>query len=187
MKIYTRTGDDGSTGLFGGGRVSKDEMRVQAYGTVDELNSVLGMVRAQGAGELDGVLERLQAMLFVLGAELATNPSKARPKGAGVDQVSDDDVAWMESGIDHIASKLPKLKSFILPSGGPAGAALHFARAVCRRAERVVVALAHRDEVRAEALCFLNRLSDLLFMLARAANAAEGHEETPWLPPKKKR
>lgn len=183
MKIYTRTGDDGTTGLFGGGRVRKDDLRVEAYGTADELNAVLGTVRAAGVdAEVDGLVARLQKELFVLGAELATNPKHTRHKGPGVDQVDEASIQAMEDTIDRFETELPPLTSFILPGGGAAGAALHQARVVCRRAERRVITLAHSEPVRAQVVHYLNRLADLLFVTARLVNHRAHQPETKWLP-----
>ena len=181
MKIYTRTGDDGSTGLFGGGRVAKDDLRVQAYGSVDEANSVLGLARAAVAGrfgEVDGLLERLQSALFDLGAELAC--PRGSPASAHLTPMTGRDVSELEATIDRLSSETEPLTSFILPGGHPAGAALHLARAVTRRAERAVVALAREQEVNPQVLAYLNRLSDLLFTLARVVNRRAGIGETSW-------
>jgi cob(I)alamin adenosyltransferase len=184
MRIYTKTGDAGETGLYGGGRVPKDALRVAAYGAVDELNAALGVARALAAGDadLDAVLARLQAECFTLGAELATpQPSGiARP----VPRISGAHVAAAEQDIDRLETELPELRHFILPGGAKAGAALHFARTVCRRAERELVRLHHAEPVSAEALQYLNRVSDLLFVMARAANRRAGAAETPWEPPR---
>lgn len=185
MKIYTKTGDDGTTGLFGGGRVSKNAVRVEAYGTADELNAVLGMVRAAGVdGEVDALVARIQAELFVLGAELATNPKHTKVKGPGIDQVAEATVEALEAAIDTAESELPALTSFILPGGGAAGAALHHARVVCRRAERRVITLAEEEPVRGEVVRYLNRLADLLFVLARLVNHRAKVPETAWMPGK---
>ena len=181
MKIYTRTGDDGSTGLFGGGRVAKDDLRVQAYGSVDEANSVLGLARAAAAGrfgEVDGLLERLQSALFDLGAELAC--PRGSPASAHLSPLTGRDVSELEAAIDRFSAELKPLTNFILPGGHPAGAALHLARAVTRRAERTVVALAREQEVNPQVLAYLNRLSDLLFTLARVVNLRAGVGEASW-------
>ncbi|RIK82753.1 MAG: cob(I)yrinic acid a,c-diamide adenosyltransferase [Planctomycetota bacterium] len=177
MKIYTRSGDDGSTGLFGGGRLPKNDVRVAAYGAVDELNAQLGVCRAAGqAAAIEAVLGRLQHEMFSLGAELAS------PGGApaAAFQLADADVTRLEQEIDAFEQGLPPLKAFVLPGGSPAGAALHVARAVCRRAERDMVALAQTAPIRPEVLRYLNRVGDLLFVLARSANAASGQGDVPW-------
>ena len=182
MKIYTRTGDSGDTGLFGGARVRKDHARIEAYGTIDELNAVLGMVRSQELPpELSTLLETFQNDLFTLGAELAT----PAPGEHDMPRVAENDVARLEKQIDHFESLLPALKQFILPSGSSAGTALHVARAVCRRAERRVATLqaAGTEVVSATILVYLNRLSDLLFVLARFANQQAGQPEIPWQKP----
>jgi cob(I)alamin adenosyltransferase len=181
-KIYTKTGDDGTTGLFGGRRVEKDSLRIESYGTVDELNCVVGMARAAGVGEEhDELLATIQDQLFVLGADLAT-PRDAM-KNFPLPRVTSSDVECLERAIDHLEEKLPALKNFILPGGIPSGAALHLARTVCRRAERALVTLLHEEpEVGSLPVQYLNRLSDLLFVLARAVNHAAGVEEHPWTP-----
>jgi cob(I)alamin adenosyltransferase len=181
MKIYTKTGDAGDTGLFGGPRVSKDDARVEAYGAVDELNAALGVARARGGdADLDALLAQAQDHLFALGAELATPPgAKARAAVPAID------AAWaaaLEQAIDRLEGELEPLRSFILPAGAPLAAELHLARAVCRRAERRVVALHRHERVAAEVLVYLNRLSDFLFVAARAANRRAGVPEAPWNP-----
>ena len=182
VKIYTRTGDDGETGLFGGGRVAKDALRVEAYGAVDELNAAIGMARAAGlGGGIDGVAQRLQEELFVLGADLAT-PAHGRAREESVVRISAAQVERLEGDIDAADGGLPALDAFILPGGSPAGAALHLARTICRRAERRTVELSRSESVSERVVPYLNRLSDLLFVLARAANAADGRPETKWLP-----
>lgn len=177
MRIYTRTGDQGETGLFGGPRVRKDVPRIEAYGTVDELNAVLGLSRAAGPPpEIDAVLLRVQHELFVLGAELAS-PQAGR---AAIPTTEPGHVAALEADIDRFEAALAPLKEFILPAGSPAAAHLHVARTVCRRAERRVVALAAAEPISPTVLQYLNRLSDLLFVLARAANQAAGQADVPW-------
>lgn len=179
MRIYTKTGDDGTTGLYGGLRLSKAAHRVEAYGTVDELNAVLGWARAAGLpGELDRTLERVQDDCFRLGAFLACAPGK----DPGVARLSDADVARLEQAIDRLEADLPPLRTFVLPGGGEAAARLHVARTVCRRAERAVVGLAAAEALDGVFVRWLNRLSDLLFVQARAANAAAGVADVPWLP-----
>jgi len=172
VKIYTKTGDDGETGLFGGTRISKASDRVSSYGDNDELNSVPGLARRHPIDEeRDALLARVQSELFDLGAELATRPGKdVRGKDVGVPRVGDAEIETLERAIDRAEDELEPLKTFVLPGGSPAGAHLHHARTVCRRAERCVVALAQHDEVRGELIRYLNRLSDLLFVLARLAN-----------------
>jgi cob(I)alamin adenosyltransferase len=181
VKLYTKTGDQGETGLFGGARVSKASDRVAAYGTVDELNAALGVVRAHGLdAPLDALLARVQRELFTLGAELATVPGKEDKIGIAL--LGDDDVAALEGAIDASEATVDPLKTFVLPGGTPAAAALHVARTVCRRAEREVVALGAVEPVRSATVVYLNRLSDLLFSLARSVNRAAGVADTPWLP-----
>jgi cob(I)alamin adenosyltransferase len=180
VKIYTKTGDAGDTGLFGGQRVSKASVRVEAYGVVDELNSVLGVVRSEGAldPERDALLGAIQSRLFDLGAELA-NP---KGKDLGIPLVDDADVALLEGAIDAAEAELPPLRTFVLPGGARAASLLHVARTVCRRAERRLVALAEHEAgaVRPELIRYLNRLSDLLFVLARFANHRAGIPDVPW-------
>lgn len=179
-RIYTRTGDAGETGLFGGGRVPKDDPRVRAYGTIDELNAVIGVARAAGPPpEIDGILERLQHQLFDLGAELAT-PDRASPAAGHVARVAPERVLALEQDIDRFEAWLPPLRQFVLPGGTPAAAALHHARTVARRAEREIVRLAGREPINPELLKYANRLSDLLFVLARAANHAAGRPDVGW-------
>ncbi len=184
MKIYTKTGDAGETGLFGGARVSKSDPRVEAYGDVDELNSVLGVVRAEGplGGVFDDLLATMQSRLFDVGAELAN----AKGKDLGIPLVTEDDVVMLEHAIDLAESELTPLRTFVLPGGSKLAASLHVARTVCRRAERRVVALseqenaAQRDGIRPEVLRYLNRVSDLFFVLARLANHRAGVADVPW-------
>lgn len=180
MKIYTKTGDAGDTGLFGGARVRKCDPRVEACGELDELNGVLGLVRAEGSlgARFDELLGAVQSRLFDLGAELAN----AKGKDLGIPLVADDDVVALEQAIDDADRELPPLRTFVLPGGTRLAALLHVARTVCRRAERRVVALAQLEDgaVRAEVLRYLNRLSDLLFVLARLANHRAGVPDVPW-------
>ena len=181
MKIYTRTGDSGSTALFGGGRVSKDHIRVAAYGDVDELNSVIGLVRATAPREFeDALLESIQRDLFSIGGHLATpDPDKVR-KTLEKASLSADQVAEFERVIDAADRELPALTAFVLPAGTPKAATLHVARTVCRRAERQVVHLAAQETVPELFLVYLNRLSDLLFTLARLANHRAGTGDVTW-------
>jgi cob(I)alamin adenosyltransferase len=181
VKIYTRTGDSGETGLFGGGRVSKHHHRVAAYGDVDELNSLLGVVRAtEPAGFHDALLESIQRDLFAIGGHLATPDPEKVQKALEKATLSEARVEEFERAIDAAESALTPLRAFVLPGGTPKAAALHHARTVCRRAERSVVALAHEESVPELFLVYLNRLSDLLFTLARAANAADGRGDVTW-------
>lgn len=178
MKIYTKTGDGGETALFGGGRVSKSDPRVTTYGEVDELNAWVGAVRARVADpEVRGALERVQQDLFVLGAILAT-PNPARRKGEKF-TLEEGRIAALEREIDAWEAELPPLTTFILPGGSRAGSLLHAARAVCRRAERGIVALASED-LPATVLPYVNRLSDWLFVCARHVNRLDGAAEIPW-------
>jgi cob(I)alamin adenosyltransferase len=171
-KIYTRTGDDGTTGLGDGSRTPKDSARVSAYGTVDELNSAIGMVLAQEVpSAVREALTQIQHDLFDLGGELCI---------PGMAMIHDADVARLESTLDGFNADLPVLKEFILPGGGMAAACCHLARTVCRRAERETVTLARSESVRPEAVRYLNRLSDLLFVLARVLARASGHGEVLW-------
>lgn len=181
MKIYTRTGDAGETGLFGGGRVPKHHRRVAAYGDVDELNSAIGVARATPPLPLhDALLESIQRDLFSLGGHLATpHPEKVR-KALEKAELSAERVALFERTMDEAEGELPPLRAFILPAGAPKAAALHLARTVCRRAERSVVALAGEEEIPELFLTYLNRLSDLLFTLARIANHREGKGDVTW-------
>lgn len=180
MKIYTKTGDRGDTGLFGGARVSKASLRVSAYGDVDELNSVLGVVVAHTSdAERSARLKQIQSDLFVLGAELAKNPDKQVDLGMAL--LAEEDVQRLEQHIDELDQELAPLKTFILPGGSTAAAFLHVGRTTCRRAERAVVLLAQSEAVREELVRYLNRLSDLLFTLARAENARAGVADVPWV------
>jgi cob(I)alamin adenosyltransferase len=180
-RIYTRTGDAGETALFGGRRVRKDDLRVAAYGAVDELNALLGVARAaQPPGTIDPVVERLQHYLFDLGSELAAPPDAGKAAGTHASHVQPVWVETLEREIDRLEDTLPPLRAFILPGGTPAAAALHHARAAARRAERDIVRLASQEPVNPELLKFMNRLSDLLFVLARAANHAAGVGDVQW-------
>ena len=171
-KIYTRTGDDGSTGLSDGSRVGKDSARVEAYGTVDEANSCIGLLLAAELPDtVRDLLTRIQHQLFDLGGELCI-PGHAA--------ISDADIAALEAQLDHFNDGLPALKEFILPGGGEAAARCHVARTVVRRAERATVALARQEDIRPQAVHYLNRLSDLLFVLARVLARAAGHGEVLW-------
>ena len=177
MKIYTKTGDAGETSLFDNTRVRKSDPRVDAYGEVDEVNACLGAARAAGLDDdLGGLIESLQRDLFALGARLA-DPSARIAGRVTKAAVTEADVERLETAIDRLETELPPLRRFILPGGSPAGAALHLARTVCRRAERRVVALGVSEPI---VIVYLNRLSDLLFVMARAANHRSGVPETEW-------
>lgn len=182
MKIYTRTGDSGSTGLFGGPRVAKDDIRIEAYGTVDELNALIGRVRFAGVpSAIDDQLARIQHELFSMGAELASpDPDKHQLR-----TINATHIETLESWIDAHELSLPPLKNFILPAGSAAATEMHVARAVCRRAERRVVTLGRnqQESVSQAVLIYLNRLSDLLFVLARVVNAEAGIADMPWQQP----
>ena len=181
MKIYTRTGDEGSTGLFGGDRVTKAHPRLMAYGTLDELNSLVGMLRLQshpGAGA-DGALERIQQDLFVLGALLATPPSAQKRLEPKLGRPTWP-MAEMEADIDRLTALAPALERFVLPGGSRGAGWAHLARTVCRRAEREVAALDAAEPVAPSARIYLNRLSDWLFALARAENAVAGVPDVEW-------
>ena len=179
MKIYTKTGDDGSTGLFGGARVSKGAPQVEAYGSIDELNAAVGMARATKLEPFtDEVLAKVQVDLFTLGAEVACVPGEEhRLKMELIEMV---DAKRLERAIDEAEKGLTPLKNFILPGGTPQAAALHYARTVARRAERVLIRVP--PDEREPVLIYMNRLSDLLFVLARRANHVAGVEDTPWAP-----
>jgi cob(I)alamin adenosyltransferase len=178
MKIYTKTGDTGHTSLFGGQRVPKDAMRIEAYGTVDELNSVLGIVLAENTSDrIAEILTSIQNHLFTLGADLAT-PGSSDSKS--IKRVQAKDAHSLEKVIDSLESHLKPLRSFVLPGGSPVAARIHFARTVCRRAERLVVRLSRNEDIGNSIIIYLNRLSDLLFVLARYANHVAGVQEIKW-------
>jgi cob(I)alamin adenosyltransferase len=182
MRIYTRTGDDGETGLYGGQRVHKDDVRIEAYGTVDELNAALGIVRttADIPADLDQLLAATQNELFAVGAELATPD----PAEQGTRFVCENTIRNIERTIDVFEAELSPLTRFILPAGTFSAASLHLSRCVCRRAERRVVSLMRQDErVSPSIIEYLNRLGDLLFVLARVANARQSVSDRPWSRP----
>lgn len=181
MRIYTRTGDRGETGLFGGGRVPKNDPRVEAYGDVDELNAMIGLARSiEMMPRIDEVLAPIQRDLFSLGALLATpHPEKVREQLEKA-RIDDARIADLERAIDDGEAELVPLTAFILPGGTPKSAALHVARTVCRRAERRVISLGHDVELPPIVVIYLNRLSDLLFVLARVANRRAGAAEVTW-------
>ena len=182
VKIYTKTGDDGTTGLFGNERVPKDALRVEAYGTIDEANCSIGTALAAGApAELARVLLDLQARLFDLGADLAT-PRGVRPDPSYLTRIDERHVTALEGLIDRFEADLPPLTNFVLPGGTATAAHLHQARAIIRRAERLLVTLARTENLGSSLVVFVNRLSDLLFVLARWANHAAGVPDVPWKP-----
>ncbi|AAF11197.1 cob(I)yrinic acid a,c-diamide adenosyltransferase [Deinococcus radiodurans] len=179
MKLYTRTGDQGQTGLYGADRVSKAHPRVEAYGTVDELNSALGLARAHSTdAALDTDLEYLQNALFDVGADLATR--SGTPYEKNLVRIDAEDVAFLEAMIDRYQEAAPPFTGFVHPGGTPAAAALQLARAVARRAERDVIRLLDVEEANAQVQVYLNRVSDLLFIMARAVNARSGLSEEAW-------
>ncbi len=184
MKIYTKTGDKGATSLFGGTRVAKDAHRIEAYGSVDELNSHIGLVRSlHPPADIDTLLETIQQDLFVLGADLATQQPKQRKS---INVIESHHVEQLERAIDRLEASLTPLKQFILPGGSRLGAELHVARAVCRRAERRIVRLLRKGEIGTTPFVYINRLSDLLFVLARYANLLDGEEEVRWAPQRRR-
>lgn len=181
MKIYTKTGDAGETGLFGGGRVAKDHPRVCAYGDVDELNSAIGVARATPpTPAFDELLDSVQRDLFAIGGHLATPDPATVTRALAKAALADDRVLEFERLMDAADRELPSLRAFVLPAGTPKAAALHLARTVCRRAERSVVQLSHEAAVPGLFLVYLNRLSDLLFTLARLANHRDGAGDATW-------
>jgi cob(I)alamin adenosyltransferase len=183
-KIYTRTGDDGTTALGTGGRRKKYDLRIAAYGTVDEANAAIGIARLHAAGNtaLDAALARIQNDLFDLGADLCTPGRGKRPGGARL-TVTENQVAWLEAEIDRLNAELAPLRSFVLPGGSPAAAYLHLARTICRRAERLTAELKDKagESVTPEVLKYLNRLSDYLFVASRYANG-KGADDVLWKP-----
>ncbi len=181
MKIYTRTGDTGETGLFGGARVAKTDPRVEAYGTVDEANAAIGVARAAGVSvSADELLQTVQNELFAVGAELACAPGKESKQR--LERVSDAATERLERAMDELEATLPPLKVFVLPGGSPGAAALHLARTIARRAERSVLTVSAESPLRPELIRYLNRLSDLLFVMARAENQRSGTPDVPWKP-----
>ena len=178
-KIYTKTGDDGTTGLFGGARLPKDHIRIEAYGTVDELNAVIGWLMSTFKDqETDQLLQTIQSRLFTVGSNLASQPGK----NMITPDLLDEDVKLIEEAIDRMQDTLPPLKHFIMPGGSASVSAAHLARTVCRRAERRCVTLGQTDEVDPIIILYLNRLSDFFFVLARWLGAKEGVEEIKWMP-----
>ncbi len=182
MKIYTKTGDDGSTGLNGGKRVQKSDLRVSVYGTIDELNSVLGIVVAFDVPEpIKESLVKLNSMLFIAGSDIATPMDNK----INIERINAENILWLEILIDDYTSKLPELKHFILPGGSQQSAFLHLARTVCRRAERLAVELAQTEDIGEFIIKYLNRLSDYLFTASRYANFLSGKPDVEWKPEKK--
>lgn len=185
MKIYTKTGDAGDTALFGGERVPKDALRIEAYGSVDELNCVIGIVRSlRPVSSIDTILKKIQSQLFELGADLATpiaHQSKAIPR------IQKSHAVGLEKIIDRLETTLSPLKTFILPGGSPIASYLHLGRTVCRRAERTAVRLSRNEDIGTAVIIYLNRLSDLLFVLARYANMVDQEEEVKWISGKRKK
>lgn len=182
MKIYTKRGDKGETSLIGGTRVPKDHLRIECYGTVDELNSYLGLLRDQApAAQYKDFLKDIQDNLFTIGSHLASDPGKSRMQ---LPEITEAAVEALERSIDEIDGHLPDLRSFVLPGGHPANSIAHVARCVCRRAERLVVALSGDAPVEEVILAYLNRLSDWLFIFAREMTYVAGKEEVLWLPKK---
>ncbi|WP_028296924.1 cob(I)yrinic acid a,c-diamide adenosyltransferase [Olivibacter sitiensis] len=182
MKIYTKTGDDGTTSLIGGTRVSKSHTRIESYGTLDELNSYIGFLRSyKPDAHIDGTLIQIQQILFDIGALLAFDASRSKLQ---LYQIQDADILALEQAIDEMDSHLAPLKSFILPGGSATISVCHIARCICRRAERLVVHLSEDEPVHPEIIQYLNRLSDYLFVLARKMAQDSGVEETLWIPRK---
>ena len=180
MKIYTKTGDDGTTALFGGKRVSKSALRIDAYGTIDELNAYVGLLRDQEVNKKRSeILIEIQDRLFTVGSLLATEPGNTKVK---VPLLADGDISFLEKQIDAMEVELPPLKSFVLPGGHPSVSFCHVARTVCRRAERNVIALDQQEKVDSLILKYLNRLSDYFFVLGRKMAHELNVEETPWKP-----
>lgn len=180
MKIYTKTGDQGTTALFGGKRVSKADLRIDTYGTVDELNSWIGLLRDQEVNfKRKDFLVNIQDRLFTIGSILATEPGNTKVK---IPALSSDDVQSLEKAIDDMDAQLPPMKSFILPGGHQSVSFCHVARTVCRRSERLVIALNQQESVEAIVIQYLNRLSDYLFVLSRKMALELGIEDTPWKP-----
>jgi cob(I)alamin adenosyltransferase len=182
VKIYTKTGDYGETGLFNGSRVAKNDPRVEAYGDVDELNALLGVILSfiRDDEDICNCLLTVQRELFVIGAHLADPTARVEAKRGEKASLSDDQVTRLEQWIDAFEADLPPLRQFILPGGSKGGAALHHARTVCRRAERQIVALSQQEPISPLIITYINRLSDLLFVTARLENSRQNRPEIPW-------
>jgi len=178
MKIYTKTGDSGKTSLFGGKRVEKDNKRIEAYGTIDELNSILGLVLTEDINKKTStIISRIQNTLFELGADLATPEETVRKSG---NNLTDDEILFLEKSIDEIEKSLKQLTNFILPGGSKTASLLHFARTVCRRAERRIVEISREEKLNEKVIVYVNRLSDLLFVIARFENHVSSTQEVEW-------
>ncbi|MEZ4720441.1 MAG: cob(I)yrinic acid a,c-diamide adenosyltransferase [Flavobacteriales bacterium] len=183
MKIYTRKGDDGTTGLLGGTRLPKDDLRIESYGTVDELNSFIGMLRDHVvSAAIDSELIQIQEELFTIGSHLAADPEKNKMQ---LPEIEENWILRMENSMDEMDRHLPEMKFFVLPGGHPAVSAAHVCRSVCRRAERRCIALASESEVDDKVIKYLNRLSDYFFVLSRQLTVDFGAEEIPWNPKKR--
>ena len=190
MKIYTKTGDKGTTALYGGTRVPKYHLRIEAYGTADELNSYIGLIRDQKIdARTSDTLLKIQNEIFTLGAMLATPPEKEKLKSGkdrlNINLISESDIAFLENEIDTMNQSLPQMINFILPGGHQTVSFCHIARCVCRRVERLVVQLSEQENINPSILAYLNRLSDYLFILARKLTTDNQATETPWIPRKK--
>lgn len=180
MKVYTKTGDDGTTGILGGTRLRKDHLRIEAYGTVDELNAHLGMLRdLEGGSTYSELIVQIQEDLFTLGSHLASDPEKNK---MDLPELNENRINALEQQIDRWDEELPPLKNFVLPGGHQTVSQCHIARCVCRRAERATIALAHTSYVQEHLIRYLNRLSDVLFVFSRKLTKDLGAEETPWKP-----
>ncbi|WP_420583196.1 cob(I)yrinic acid a,c-diamide adenosyltransferase [Reichenbachiella sp.] len=180
MKVYTKTGDKGTTGLLGGTRVSKADLRIDSYGTIDELNSHMGMVRDQEVNEpIVNELIQIQNTLFVIGSHLASDPKKSK---VVIPDITNESIKMLETAIDRMDGELPEMRNFVLPGGHVSVSAGHIARCVCRRAERLAIALSETEEVHANITTYLNRLSDYLFVLCRWMTKELKAEEVPWKP-----
>ncbi|HEY0897896.1 MAG TPA: cob(I)yrinic acid a,c-diamide adenosyltransferase [Sphingobacteriaceae bacterium] len=182
MKIYTKTGDKGYTSLIGGTRVPKYHLRIETYGTVDELNSYIGLIRDQDISETQSaLLKEIQDRLFTIGSSLASDPERSRMQ---IPDLKDEDIALLESEMDQMTGDLPELRHFILPGGNTTASFCHIARCICRRAERLAVHLAEDSFVDEKVIIYLNRLSDFLFTFARKVSSDKGAEENNWIPRK---